>query len=252
MQIKTKQKKICDSKKLKYDSFNLTAMRGFSIIELIITVSIMMIVTSAVLFRQSKFSSDILITNMAYEVALSIREASVLGLSSQASSTIPYNTGYGVHFAPGVDGVSPTSFINFVDISSRSLDAPIYDGDMSDFFNYFYDGGDAIDKNVDLTQGQSILGYCAYYTSWECFPANPEMEMSIVYARPNPDAHIRVGSDGSPDGVSYSEARIVVQSGLGDKCRTVVVSASGQISVAAIDPTDNTGGCLGGMPEGSL
>ncbi len=226
---------------------------GFSLIELIITVSIMLIVTSAVLFRQAKFSSDVLITDMAYEVALSIRDAAVSGLSSKASSTIPYKTGYGVHFEPAPDGGSPNSFINFIDVS----EVPILESvsDESNIFDYYYTtqddvnqtgGVDVIDKVIELTQGQTIKQYCARGDGgWICGPDSSKHVLNIVYVRPNPDAHITMGTKaGGPDGVkTYSEAKIVVQSGLGDKCRTVSVSVSGQISVDPIDPEDTTGGC---------
>lgn len=235
------------------DNHKLKTVFGFSLIELIITVSIMMIVTSAVLFRQTKFSSDILITDMAYEVALSVRDAAVSGLSSKASSTILYKTGYGVHFEPAEDGGAPNSFINFIDVS----EVPILDTveDDQSIFDFYYTsssdtnqtgGIDSIDKVVELTQGQTIKQYCAKSGgTWTCGPDSSGHVLNIVYVRPNPDAHITMGTkSGGPDGVkTYSEAKIVVQSGLGDKCRTISVSASGQISVDPVDPADTTGGC---------
>ncbi|MES2409308.1 MAG: type II secretion system protein [Patescibacteria group bacterium] len=231
--------------------------RGFSLIELIIVVAIMLVVTSAVLFRQSKFSSDILITNMAYEVALSIKDASVSGLSSRASSTIMSTDepgvvsriGYGIHIEPNPDGGgSPNSFINFVDVSGVSINTVV--DDDSNIFNYFYTStNDAVDKTTEMTQGQHIGKYCARINSgtpWNCFPDNPNQELNIVFVRPNPEAHITMGTHNSGDGNVYSEAKIIVESGLGDKCRTVSVSASGQISVDPLDPADPSG-CSGGI-----
>ncbi|MDB5204678.1 MAG: hypothetical protein JWP09_706 [Candidatus Taylorbacteria bacterium] len=262
MQIKnkkTQQKLILERVKIenkcnkpKFDLFTCHS-RGFSLIELIITVSIMLIVTSAVLFRQSKFSSDVLITDVAYEVALSVRDAAVSGLSSKASSTIPYKSGYGVHFEPGTDGGNPNSFINFVDVSETPILDPVTDD--SKIFDYYYTaqsdqnqtgGVDSVDKVIQLTQGQTIKQYCAKADGgWVCGPDSSGHVLNIVYVRPNPDAHITMGTKtGGPDGIkTYSEAKIVVQSGLGDKCRTVSVSVSGQISVDPIDPNDTSGGC---------
>lgn len=247
-----KQKKINEFQKLKAESLsaeqagcNLKANFGFSLIELIIVVAIMMVVTSAVLFRQSKFSSDILITNMAYEVALSVRDAAVSGLSSRASSTISTRAGYGVHFAPDPGGRSRvTKFINFVDVSdveSSAVDVP-----STSIFDYYYSeaDGDIVDKTVELTQGQSIREYCAKSSNGQidCGPVG-DMELNIVYARPDPDAHITTGVGTSMNTNQYSEAKILVESGLGDKCRTVSISASGLVSVDAIKPGSLSGGC---------
>jgi prepilin-type N-terminal cleavage/methylation domain-containing protein len=218
-------------------------VRGFSLIELIITVSIMLIVTSAVLFRQAKFSSDILITNMAYEVALSVREAAVLGLSSRQDSS-GYRVGYGVHFEPASEsGGSPDSFINFVDVSNALVTDTVSDND--NVFDYFYtpNTADVVDKVINLTQGQRIKEYGARSSSnsaWNCGPSNGQT-LNIAYVRPNPEAHITMGTNSTKNSDIYSEAKIIVESGLGDKCRTVSVSVSGQISVDPIDPNNPVG-----------
>jgi hypothetical protein len=207
----------------------------------------MMVVTSAVLFKQTKFSSDILITNMAYEVALTIKDAAVAGLSSRASSTILFKNGYGVHFEPAPGGGSPSSFIEFFDVSPDvGLTQPVEDDQNG--LDHFYSvldvaSRDKVDKVISLTQGQTIKQYCAKRASnlWNCGPSAGYV-LNIVYVRPNPDAHITMGTIGSGwDRETYSEAKIVVQSGLGDKCRTVSVTISGQVSVDPIDPNDLDG-----------
>ncbi|MES2223362.1 MAG: type II secretion system protein [Patescibacteria group bacterium] len=221
--------------------------KGFSLIELLIVVTIMIMVTSAVLFRQSKFSSDILITNMAYEVALSIREASVYGLSSKQDGSNE-RVGYGVHFESAAGASSPDSFTNFIDVSGVSIHDAV--ADDQNIFDYYFTSSDRVDKVVQMSQGQHISKYCGRVnseSSWNCFPDNTDQELNIVFVRPNPEAHITMGTHNSGDGEAYSEAKIVVESGLGDKCRTVSVSVSGQVSVDPINPEDTTGGCNGGI-----
>jgi len=72
---------------------------GFSLVEMLVVVAIFFTISSVVLFRQSKFSSDISITNAAYDVALVIREAQVYGTGSKQGDD-PYNRvkSYGVVF----------------------------------------------------------------------------------------------------------------------------------------------------------
>lgn len=230
-------------------AYNLTSLRGFSLIELIIVVAIMMVVTSATLFRQAKFSSDILITNMAYEIALSVRQAAVFGLSSRANSEIAYRTGYGVHFGPiPEDGLeADEAFRSFIEVSGTEISTIVQDNDV--IFDYFYNfEEDVSDETNELTQGQKIKRYCARVSSsssWVCGDPDGQVEMSIVYVKPNPEAHITMGADGVRTADIYNEAIIVVESALGDKCRTVFVSVSGQISVEPVDP-DDVPGCARG------
>jgi type II secretory pathway pseudopilin PulG len=254
-----------DKKKLKAKSHKLKASFGFSFIELIIVVAIMMVISSVVLFKQAKFSSDILITNMAYQVALAIRQAEVYGLSSKGtetgSSLTTFRAGYGVLFTPLLstgevpdnDGIS--AFAIFADVP---LYSSLTAGTNSEF-NYVYNPG--IDVLLDpypvkLTQGQKIRGYCgrtASTGSWQCWSyADPVLEstslvLAISFIKPNPEAHISMGTE-DESGYSYNssvydKAKITLESALGDKCRTVSVSSSGEISVDAIEPGDASNGC---------
>jgi type II secretory pathway pseudopilin PulG len=222
----------------------LTTSRGFSIIELIVAVSIMIIITTAVLFRQSKFSSDILITNMAYEVALAIRQAQVYGTSSKQNSlggigTNQYKVGYGIHIW-SAGNVKPNSYAEFVDVPTN----PAVIGEDTVFeYTYDSDGSEDLGDDPELSQVK-IRQYCGYIGTnpGNCWSdGDTSLFLDIVFVKPNPDAHIRMGSTvGSHDGNEYDKAKIVIESALGDKCRTVTVYGSGQISV---DPADSSGGC---------
>ena len=97
--------------------------RGFSLVELLVVISIFTIISSVVVFRQSKFSSDILITNLAYQMALEIREAQTYGIGVKSVDNpviigdSKFKYGYGIHFGPEVPAnpsFNPkTSFILF-------------------------------------------------------------------------------------------------------------------------------------------
>lgn len=232
---------------------------GFTFIELITVVAIMILVGSVTLFKHSKFSSDILITNAAYEIALSIRQVEVFGLSSKGVGSgvgAEYQAGYGIHFSPalatGEDGNSngKSAYVTFFDNPIEDINTGV--GSDSQFLYQYTAANQRIDT-LELTQGQKIIKYCAHNNSestWDCWPDGVgNMVMNIVFVKPNPEAHITVGTISSdviiyPNPMpSYDAVKIVVQSTLGDKCRSISVSVSGQISVDPIVPGDDSNGC---------
>lgn len=205
--------------------------KGFSLIELIMVVAIFLIISSIILSKQSKFSSDILITNVAYQVALSIREAQIYGIGSKqrldAGSFV--KLGYGVNIkGGGTLSSKATSYDFFADQTDSGVE-------------YQYDAGDTIIENAFLPQGQKIRNICGKNTSgWSCWEEAGTItpfDMNIVFVRPNPEPHIENGS------AEYTEAIIVVESAIGDKCRTIRVTKTGQISVDSIDASDPDNGC---------
>ncbi len=245
---------------------------GFSFIELIIVVAIMALISSVVLFKQAKFSSDILITNMAYQVALAIRQTEVYGLSSKdrgtetGTSLTAFRAGYGVFFSPvlargGESAKKESAFAMFTDTPIHSSITAGTDAE----FNYTYqsDVDGLLDPYpVKLTQGQKIRSYCAHQIGgeWQCWTrANLESTpyvLTIAFVKPNPEAHITMGTASActedsygcesfsyDEGVVFDKAKITLESALGDKCRTITVSYSGEISVDPIVQGDETGGC---------
>jgi len=261
--------KIKTNQKLRpFGPSSLRASRGFTFIELIVVVAIMTLISTVVLFRQAKFSSDILITDMAYQIALAIRQAEVYGISSKGADTESeqnsFKSGYGVLFTPilakgELSENGESAFAMFLDIPNASS---INVGQDTNF-NYVYDPGlDVLLEPypVRLTQGQKIRGYCGHFPStgqWQCWSyASPVLDSSarvltISFVKPNPDAHIFIGTIGSSNSYLYNnqvydKAKIIIESALGDKCRSVTVDSSGAIGVDAIDPTDTQNGCTGG------
>lgn len=74
--------------------------KGFTLIELIVVVGIFLVLTAVVVFNYNKFSNDTILTNMAYEMALSYRQAQVFGVAA-VGDTGDFGKAYGISiYAP--------------------------------------------------------------------------------------------------------------------------------------------------------
>jgi prepilin-type N-terminal cleavage/methylation domain-containing protein len=186
--------------------------KGFSLIELLVSMSLIIIITSIVLVNQSRFGGNILVGNLAYDVALSIRQAQVFGLSVRefGAGTSQFDVGYGVHF----DATTPTSYRMFGDLNKNKI----------------YDVSDGTQELFNLNNGYRISLICATASGGEeiCSDTGSVTVLDIDFIRPDPDAHIRVDAS---TGTVYQQARIVVISP-GGTTREVVVESTGQISIS--------------------
>src|SRR3989338_5478037 len=80
--------------------------RGFTLIELIVVSAIIILITTFILFQQSKFNSSTLLRSLTYSMALSVRQAQVYGTSVRgftpaAGGSATFGSGYGIHFPAG-------------------------------------------------------------------------------------------------------------------------------------------------------
>lgn len=78
--------------------------RGFSIIELVVSIFIITLIGAGMLLSNSKYGENVLLTNLAYDVAITIREAQSYGLSTKEWKTSVdlenrFKGGYGIRFA---------------------------------------------------------------------------------------------------------------------------------------------------------
>ncbi len=184
-------------------------MRGFSLVELLVVVGIFVVITGVVLSNHTRFNSSVLLGNAAYDIALSVREAQVFGLSTRGTAGV-FEVGYGVHFA------TPTSYLLFSD------------GDR----NHRYDsesGTDTVLKTFGLQRGYVVVRYCGVRSNGteDCSDNGAALpHLDIAFLRPNPDATIT-----SANGILYSSAKITLRSGSGET-RTVSVQSTGQIAVS--------------------
>lgn len=182
--------------------------RGFTLIELLVVMSIMLVITSAFLVSNTKFNSSILLRSLAYQVAISVRQAQVYGIGVREAGigTGNFSAGYGVHFAIG----TPTSYLLFADQNN----------------NQQYDSGDLVVETFRIRNGYVLSSLCATRTDGVERCTGTIANLTVSFRRPNPEATIRT----SLSGETYSAARITVSSPAGST-RDVSVGASGEISV---------------------
>lgn len=184
--------------------------QGFSTIELLVVISIFALISTVVLAKQNQFNTGILLTNLAYEVALNIRQAQVYGLSIRefGVGSGNFNAGYGVHFT----SATPGAFIFFGDVNNNSR----------------YDGTGELIESVTLHQNNTISDICGVNGSGDsdCASTGALSSIDITFVRPDPDAVII-----DPDlGTQYRQAKIVLSSPQGN-VKTVITESTGQISV---------------------
>lgn len=181
---------------------------GFTLVELLVSVGIFTLITTAAVFNNAQFNGNVVLSNLAYEVALSVRQAQFYGITVKQSSTNTFDAGYGISFNVS----TPTSYLLFEDKPTP---------------NKTYDAGEALETYV-MRKGNFISKICLSQ-SGAC-SSYPSVDISFV--RPNPEAYIRHA------GSFYSKAEICVSSPGGNK-RKVVVESTGQISVATADVACN-------------
>lgn len=181
-------------------------LRAFSLIELIVAVSILAFISTIVLANNGKFNSSVLLGSLAYDIALSVREAQVYGLSVKQFSN-DFQVGYGVRF------MTNSSYIFFVDTNANR----VYD-----------DGVDAVVNTYTLSRGHTVQRFCGVLVNGveRCSDsAQPITHLDVVFLRPNPDALMSSNEPGV-----YSRGVITVAS-VGGETRTVSIGSTGQISV---------------------
>lgn len=184
--------------------------KGFTLVELLVSIAIFTIITSVAVLNHSSFNSSVLLTNLAYEIALSVRQAQFYGIVVKQSSTGSFDAGYGIHFDLGS---SPSSYVLFEDRAPQ---------------DHLYNTGEAI-ETYKIQKGNTI-GKIVLTTA---SGTSSQSVVDISFIRPNPDTFIRYGALTSN---IASRAEVCVFSPGGTNKRKIIIEATGQISVS----TDTT------------
>ncbi|MES3005798.1 MAG: prepilin-type N-terminal cleavage/methylation domain-containing protein [Patescibacteria group bacterium] len=192
--------------------------RGFTLIELIVVIAIFSVVTSISLFNQGKLNSTILVTNLAYEIALAVREAQTYGVGVRADGTGgSFEGGYGISF----DINRPNEIILFTD----TIDS-----------NHLVDEGEEVSTMLIQNQrGNKIVAICrGAVSNPKCMTGSEHNVtlLNIIFRRPNPEAvFLSSNGSGQTSDDAAGPAYIVVNTPAGNNCRVIIVEKTGQIRV---------------------
>ena len=194
---------------LKAESCKLKTVAGFTLIEMIVVISIFTIMTGVVLANLPQFRERTALQLVAQKISLTIREDQVYGVAFKSSSTTIFPS-HGIYFYPTTGGSSNLkSYILFADNPTSNNK---YDGVAEKVTQYDLTGSVEIQKietfnTVDLTHSEGF---------------------HLVFKRPKTEANF-TDSLGSTITASYAKITLVSTRSL--ETRTVWVWNTGQISV---------------------
>ncbi|MSU45168.1 MAG: type II secretion system protein [Candidatus Zambryskibacteria bacterium] len=194
--------------------------QGFSLPELLVSLSIIAMIMSTVLYNYGGFNDKLALSAGAQEIAIAVRQAQTYGLTVKEVSvtTGSFSSAYGVYF----DYVTePANYYIFADANG----------------NRKYDLGSGCGSGPTLTEciekftlrnGVRVTSICD--TNSVC-PATNSQKLHITFLRPNPDATIIfANSSNVTQGISPLTGKVRLTSGKGVTL-TVTVESTGQVSV---------------------
>lgn len=216
------------------------APRGFTLIELMVVLGIVVITSLIILTSTNKFNSAILLRSLAYQVGLSIREAQLYGVAVHASptpgrcsigGTSKFCASFGVHFG----SVPLTQYFVFSDVNTNGIydpaggDTDCSTGICPEYFKAQYGFTVSNYCVTDNTGASQCAASCP--ASLVSCTGSRLTSLDVAFKRPNPDAVIEVnGVAAQPS--PYASALVIVAAPGGSQ-RSVTVSLTGQIVVAA-------------------
>ncbi len=196
--------------------------RGFSIIELIVSVSILLMLSMALLFNYNDMNQRITLDNLAHQTAQWVRSAQVIAMSVRHTADATVFPGYGLYF----DKSANDRFVFFADLDGDKRYDPPGVGEKCG------DAGVECQKPVILPKGSSIAALCGDSASTpniDCGSFTSAEKVEVVFTRPDPDATIKTSNTAGATFTS-ARARVKLVSSKGYS-RIVEVWTTGQVSL---------------------
>ena len=187
---------------------NKNKSNGFSLVELLVTISVILIVTTVVWVNYSQFNKSFALERSANQTAQEIRGVLEKSLSAETPENVTvdnFKGGYGVFFEIGRN-----YYTSFIDLNDNGL----------------FDGGSEFLKEISLEEGVSILNIQTFFFGGSLCS---EEENNIIFLSPDPTVFIGGKDVDENSKCDYIEITITHDS-LGEE-KKISVNRSGLISL---------------------
>lgn len=212
--------------------------RGFTLFEMLVSLGIFMLLTSALLVKNSQFKGNVVIGNTAYQLALAFREAQAYGVNvrgvdpSQSGSYI-YITPYGVHF----DVATPASYLLFGDSYPPASNGSANVGDRH-YTSTPASAADALVRTYQIGAGTEVVMFCTIRSGLAPVCSNSGTGaltwLDVSFLRPQLSAAIRDSSQTDPSlppSILFATSAVVVVKNAQGICKAVKVTSAGNVGV---------------------
>lgn len=197
------------------------SQRGFTVVELMVTITIVVLATGIIMLQYSSFNSSVLLKSQAYLTAFDIREAQSLAVSvrGQSGPSAQFYEQYGLYF----DMSKPHQYLLFQD--DDDLNAGVDQNPAE------YDAGEEIGVPYIVDPRFEIIDICAIVGSnTTCYSDSGHTfsTLAISFKRPDFDAAFYA------PGVAGSPQAVEIHFGTGNAnslVRTITVYTTGQIKI---------------------
>lgn len=198
--------------------------KGFTLIEMLIVMAIFVVMSGTFLFSFGEFQDRTRLENYSYAVALAVRRAQSIGITSS--------------FSPTEDLVIATEIGNVRPVGAYFVYDQVEDVYESDITIYqdlnrngVFDSGDTNLGGGELPPGVRITAICEVQLVTRCRRSDSVGEdVSVNFRRPSPDPMIHIGDGGV---LSEDTLAIRIEDKIGDAA-FVMVEQSGFIHVAPV------------------
>ena len=198
---------------------NWCRVAGFSIVEMVVSVSIVALVMAVILFSYSKFNDNLALGAAGQELAIAVRQAQVYGLTVKEVSVNSgnFNTAYGAYF-------------DLNDLSNYYIFADTNGDKVYNVGSGCGSGSTECIEKIALRNGVKISQICDGVSNCPPGPGGSVTNLDITFLRPNPDATINFANSGGNIKATTLTGKVVLISPR-NKTLTVTIESTGQVLV---------------------